>query len=131
MVHRNIDVLERAASELATVLNGFDGVIDINDGFADGKEQLDLVKPEARALDLLKQAWRDNFAHLSSEPKLFDNSDAMKYASMFVSRKKSADPSMISITSICGIRREIPLVEVANVSRGRVTHRSVVPDAGP
>ena len=32
LVHRNIDVLERAASELATVLNGFDGVIDINDG---------------------------------------------------------------------------------------------------
>ena len=49
----DIDVLERAASELATVLNGFDGVIDINDGFADGKEQLDLkLKPEARALGL-------------------------------------------------------------------------------
>ena len=51
--HRDRRVLERAADEVAGQLASFAGVIDIDNGFAAGKPQLDLrLKPEARALGL-------------------------------------------------------------------------------
>ncbi|NUN14717.1 MAG: efflux RND transporter permease subunit [Myxococcales bacterium] len=49
--HTNLEVLETAAEDLAATLQTFAGVKDINDGFAQGKPQLDLkVTHEARSL---------------------------------------------------------------------------------
>ncbi|WP_207680220.1 efflux RND transporter permease subunit [Desulfonema magnum] len=51
--HRDMDILERAASELAELLKAYEGVIDINDGFATGKSQLNFtIRPEAQSLGL-------------------------------------------------------------------------------
>ena len=51
--HKNIDLLERAASEVAEALGFYPNVTDINDGFAPGKQQVDFqIKPEARSLGL-------------------------------------------------------------------------------
>jgi len=51
--HRDTDVLERAAAELASSLNAYAGVIDIDDGFSQGKSQLNFtIKPEAQSLGL-------------------------------------------------------------------------------
>ncbi|MEM9490054.1 MAG: efflux RND transporter permease subunit, partial [Myxococcota bacterium] len=51
--HRELEPLRAAASELAAAIGEFSGTFDINDGFENGKEQLDLtLKPEARALGL-------------------------------------------------------------------------------
>ncbi|MFW6197740.1 MAG: efflux RND transporter permease subunit, partial [Myxococcota bacterium] len=51
--HPNQDELEAASQELAAALGEFPGVIDIDDGFARGKEQLDLkLTAHGRALGL-------------------------------------------------------------------------------
>lgn len=51
--HKNIDLLEKAASEVAEALGFYPNVTDINDGFAPGKKQVDFqIKPEARSLGL-------------------------------------------------------------------------------
>ena len=51
--HKNIDLLENAASEVAAALGFYPNVTDIDDGFAPGKQQVDFqIKPEARSLGL-------------------------------------------------------------------------------
>ncbi len=51
--HTDIDVLEGAAGELATSLESFNGVYDINDGFQAGKPRLDFkLKEQARSLGM-------------------------------------------------------------------------------
>lgn len=41
--HRDMDVLEAASNSLAKALHGYDGVIDIDDGFSEGKPQFDFT----------------------------------------------------------------------------------------
>jgi multidrug efflux pump subunit AcrB len=51
--HKDIGLLEKAASEVAEALGFYPNVKDINDGFAPGKQQVDFqIKPEARSLGL-------------------------------------------------------------------------------
>jgi len=51
--HRDIEVLEKASQELAAALESYPTVIDVDDGFAQGKQQIDFkVKPEALSLGL-------------------------------------------------------------------------------
>ncbi len=51
--HRDIKVLEQASGELAAALEYFPNVIDIDDGFSPGKQQIDFkVLPEAQSLNL-------------------------------------------------------------------------------
>jgi multidrug efflux pump subunit AcrB len=51
--HRDLSVLEKASEELATALENYSQVKDIDDGFAPGKQQLDFtLKPAARSLGL-------------------------------------------------------------------------------
>jgi len=51
--HRDIRVLEQASAELASAMEYFPNVIDIDDGFSPGKQQIDFkVKPEGQSLNL-------------------------------------------------------------------------------
>ena len=51
--HRDIGVLEHASGELAAAMEYFPNVIDIDDGFSPGKQQIDFkVLPEAQSLNL-------------------------------------------------------------------------------
>ncbi len=51
--HRDIGVLEHASAELAAAMEYFPNVIDIDDGFSPGKQQIDFkVRPEAQSLNL-------------------------------------------------------------------------------
>jgi multidrug efflux pump subunit AcrB len=53
LLHDDMDVLERASSQLAEAMRDYAGVWDIDDGFAHGKPQLDLrLTPEAKSLGL-------------------------------------------------------------------------------
>ncbi|MBN2430623.1 MAG: efflux RND transporter permease subunit [Acidobacteria bacterium] len=52
--HPDPEILEISAAELAEALREFQGVRDIDDGFANGKPQIDFkIKPEARSLGLV------------------------------------------------------------------------------
>lgn len=51
--HQNMQVLERASAELARALSYYPSVVDVDDGFAPGKRQIDFqVRPAARSLGL-------------------------------------------------------------------------------
>ena len=51
--HPDNEVLEAAAARLAALLENFSGTTEVDDGFARGKEQLDIkLRPEARSLGL-------------------------------------------------------------------------------
>lgn len=51
--HKNLDLLEKAAADVADALGYYPIVKDIDDGFAPGKQQIDFrIKPEARSLGL-------------------------------------------------------------------------------
>ena len=51
--HKNIDLLEKAAADVAQALGFYPIVKDIDDGFAPGKQQIDFqIKPEARSIGL-------------------------------------------------------------------------------
>ena len=51
--HSNLEVLEAASAELAEALSFYPSVVDVDDGFAPGKQQLDFqMLPEARSLGL-------------------------------------------------------------------------------
>ncbi|MCI5146283.1 MAG: efflux RND transporter permease subunit, partial [Candidatus Electrothrix sp. AR3] len=53
LTHPDPKTLELAAAELAEAIAGYDGVTDINDGFAQGKPQYDFkILPEGRAAGL-------------------------------------------------------------------------------
>jgi multidrug efflux pump subunit AcrB len=55
--HGDTDMLELAAAELAGALQDFQGVRDIDKGFASGKPQLDFtIRPEGRSLGLTASA---------------------------------------------------------------------------
>ena len=51
--HRDIGVLDRASAELARSLATYPNVMDINDGFSPGKQQIDFqMRPEGQSLGL-------------------------------------------------------------------------------
>jgi len=53
LIHRDVPTLERAAAELGKLLENYDGIRDIDDGFSMGKPQLDFkIKPAARAMGI-------------------------------------------------------------------------------
>ena len=53
LAHRDLEVLEAASTQLAGALTTFAGVRDVDDGFSDGKPQLDFkLKPLASSLGL-------------------------------------------------------------------------------
>jgi multidrug efflux pump subunit AcrB len=49
--HPQTGILERAATDLAGILQGYTGVRDVDDGYSSGKVQLDFrIKPEAQSM---------------------------------------------------------------------------------
>ena len=64
--HGDVETLREAAERVATALRDYDGLTDINDGFAGGKPQLDVtLEPLGRAMGLterdLARQLRDSF----------------------------------------------------------------------
>lgn len=55
--HRDVRVLEDAAAKLGRILEDYEGVSDVDDGFAAGMRQLDMtLRPAARAMGLTERA---------------------------------------------------------------------------
>ncbi len=127
--HRDNDTLEAAASSLASKVETYAGVFDVNDGFAAGKEQLDLtLKPAARAMgitesDLARQVRNAFFgAEVTRQQRGRDE------VRIFVRRPKEERISEFDIEQLL-IQTpqggEIPLRQAANINRGR-SYTSIV-----
>lgn len=62
--HQDNEILEAAASDLAAVLSGYEGVSDIDDGFASGKPQFDYtLTAEGDALGLTARQLGEQLRH--------------------------------------------------------------------
>lgn len=62
--HHDAHILEGAAKDLVGILSEYQGVTDINDGFASGKPQLDFtIKPEGSSLGLNAQQLGEQLRH--------------------------------------------------------------------
>jgi multidrug efflux pump subunit AcrB len=143
--HRDLGILESAAATLAQSLASYSGTIDIDDGFREGKPQLDLkLRPEARTLGLTE-------ADLARQVRgAFFGAEAVRQqrgreeVRVFVRRPLEERSSLYAIenfmvrTSAGG---EIPLSQAATVSQGTsytsITRRdgrriaTVTADVGP
>ncbi|MCX7914952.1 MAG: efflux RND transporter permease subunit, partial [Verrucomicrobiae bacterium] len=121
--HRDVDVLERASRDLASRLTELPVVKDIDAGFRGGKPQLDFVVTEAgRSLGLTSQEVARQIRHAfygaealrqqrgRNETKVMVRLPAEERASEY-----DVEHLMVRVPS----GADVPLVEVAEVRRGR------------
>lgn len=121
--HPDLDVLERAAAQLAEGLARYAGAEDINDGFSAGKEQLDFtLTPAARAMGitetLLARQVRDAFFGAEAVRQQRGRDELRVYVRRPLDERQSlADLERFVVRSPDG--GEIPLSEAAEIRRNR------------
>ncbi|MFK7991401.1 MAG: efflux RND transporter permease subunit [Sandaracinaceae bacterium] len=121
--HPNLQTLERAATQMAEGLASYSGVEDIDDGFAEGKEQLDFtLRPEARARGITEQMLarqlRDAFFGSEAVRQQRGRDEIRVYVRRPLAERTSvADVEELLIRTPEG--GEIPLREAAQIHRGR------------
>tara|TARA_R110002072_G_scaffold157176_1_gene307750 strand:- start:2101 stop:5238 length:3138 start_codon:yes stop_codon:yes gene_type:complete len=121
--HRDINVLDRAGKSLAETLSGYDFVKDIDDGFSDGKQQLDFkLKPEGRSLGLTTRDVAEQIRHAFYGANALRQQRGRNEVKVLVRRPESERISEYDIAQLL-IRTpagtDVPLYEIASVSRGR------------
>ncbi|MFW6066896.1 MAG: efflux RND transporter permease subunit [Myxococcota bacterium] len=121
--HPNEETLEQAASELARTLGNYAGVIDVDDGFALGKQQLDLtLTQQGRALGLteleLARQVRGSFFGSEALRQQRGRDEVRVYV-----RLPEADRESLHTVEQMVLQTpegaEIPLDQAAHVERGR------------
>ncbi len=121
--HASTSVLEEAASDLARQLRAFDGVKDIDDGFARGKPQLSLkLRPEARSLGVpageLGRPVRDAF-YGAEALRQQRGRDEIKVMVRLPEDERQSEYSVEELLIRTRDGGEIPRREAAEVVRGR------------
>lgn len=121
--HRNMDVLEQASKELAASLASYPMVIDINDGFMPGKQQLDFsILPEGRSLgltsqDIARQVRNSYYGAEAIRQQRGRNEVKIKVRLPIKERQTEFSLEELIIRTPAGL--EVPLREVAEIERGR------------
>lgn len=121
--HKDLEVLEAAANELAQSLEKFPGVYAIDSGFSPGKEQLDVtLKPSARALGLtesdLARQLRGSFYGVEAVRQQRGREELRVYVRLPDEQRESEyDYEALMLRTPDG--GEIPLLEAVNIERGR------------
>ena len=121
--HPDIETLENAASELAGILGTFDGLEDINDGFATGKQQLSFtLTPEAKALGLTEESLGRQVRAAIYGVEAFRQLRGANEIKVMISLPEDERRSIASLESLIvrtpsGV--EIPFTEAATVAPGR------------
>jgi len=121
--HRDIDVLEHAGVTLGEALTEFGGTSDISDGHTAGKVQLDLqVAPEGSSLGLtnagIARQVRDFFYGAEALRQQRGRSEVKVLVHLPPAERASEyDVEQLLLRTPAG--RDVPLVQVATVERGR------------
>ncbi len=121
--HPDPQELERAATEFAKILQNYEGVIDIDDGFAPGKEQLDFtLKPEARAFGLtesdLATQVRAAFFGIEAARQQRGRDEVRVYV-RYPDEERRSLRSIEQMVLQTPSGTEIPLSQAAHIKRGR------------
>lgn len=121
--HTDVPTLERAAAHLGTLLAEFPSVTDIDDGFQEGKEQLDFtLKPEGRSLGLTSSEVARQVRHafegaLPIRQQRGRNEVKVRVFLPEGQRASEYDIEQLMIRTPAG--QDVPLRQVADVERGR------------
>lgn len=120
--HPNLETLEAAAAALAGGLREYSGVREIDDGFSEGKDQLDFqLRPEARARGITEQMLarqlRDAFFGAEAVRQQRGRDEIRVYVRRPLAERQSlADVENMLVRTPDG--GEIPLTEAAEIRRG-------------
>lgn len=120
--HPDLNVLETAAGELAQRLAEFPGAQDIDDGFSQGKTQLDLhLRPEARALGITEAELGRQLRNAYYGAEAVREQRGRDEVRVVVRRPREERESLASLEQFL-LRTpqggEIPLAEAAEIERG-------------
>jgi multidrug efflux pump subunit AcrB len=121
--HSDMSVLQSAATDLSIRLADYDGVLDINDGFALGKEQIDFkLKPAARSLGLTETALARQVRNAFYGSEAVRQQRGRDEVRVFVRRPLAERQSEFALDTLL-LRTpqggEVPLSEAAEIKRGR------------
>ncbi|MCD4718187.1 MAG: efflux RND transporter permease subunit [Desulfobacterales bacterium] len=121
--HRDIDILERASSELAGALGFFPNVTDIDDGFAPGKQQIDFqIKPEGRSLGMRSREVAKQVRHAYYGAQVLRQQRGRNEVKVMVRLPKGERVSEHNLEEMVlrtPAGKEIPLTEAVTLKRGR------------
>ncbi|MBU0678890.1 MAG: efflux RND transporter permease subunit [Verrucomicrobia bacterium] len=121
--HKDIDVLDRASAALAERLAEFPNTKDIDDGYTPGKAQFDFkMKPEGRSLGLnateVARQIRNAFYGAEAMRQQRGRNEVKAVVRLPEEERSSEyDIEQLLIRTPSG--RDVPLMEVAEVERGR------------
>lgn len=121
--HTDIHVLEVAAAELSARLREYTGVYQIDSGFSEGKEQLDLkLKPGARALGIteveLGRQLRGAFYGAEAARQQRGRDEVRAYVRL-PDRERRSEHDIEDYLIFTPDGGEVPLRQAAQVKRGR------------
>ena len=121
--HRSLETLRQASAELAGRLREFDGLIDVDDGYARGKDQLDLkLSSEGRALGVTEAELATQVRHALFGAEAVRQQRGRDEVRVYVRRPKGERESLSFVEGLL-VRTpqggEIPLSQAAHVRRGR------------
>jgi len=120
--HSNMDVLETAATELATKMGEYAGVNDVDDGFSGGKPQLDFtLTPEGQSLgftaaELGRQVRGAFFGAEALRQQR--GRDEVKVMVRLPERERSSEHDVEAMLLRTPEGGEVPLAVVAEIERG-------------
>ena len=121
--HRDIDILELASGELAQALAFYPKVMDIDDGFSPGKQQIDFkIKPEGRSLGLNARVVARQIRHAYYGAEALEQQRGRNEVSVKVRLPRSERTSEYHLEEMIlrtPAGKEVPLREAVSISRGR------------
>ncbi len=121
--HRDIEILERASSELAGALGFFPNVTDIDDGFSPGKQQIDFqIKPEGRSLGMRSREVAKQLRHAYYGAEVLRQQRGRNEVKVMVRLPKGERVSEHNLEEMVlrtPADKEIPLTEAVTLKRGR------------
>jgi multidrug efflux pump subunit AcrB len=121
--HRNIEVLERASAELAEAMGYYPNVVDIDDGFSPGKQQIDFnIKPESQSLGLQSREVARQVRNAYYGAEVLRQQRGRNEVKVVVRRPKAErihESSLEEMILRTPAGKEIPLREAATFTRGR------------
>lgn len=121
--HRDVAVLEQAGQELAEAMGYFPFLVDIDDGYLPGKQQIDFrVRPEARSLGMTARDVANQVRHAYYGAEALRQQRGRNEVKVMVRlpiSERVSEHNLEQMILRTPAGREIPLMEAVSVSRGR------------
>jgi multidrug efflux pump subunit AcrB len=121
--HRDIGTLERASAELAEGMGYYPNMVDIDDGFSPGKQQIDFkMKPEGRSMGLRSREVARQVRHAYYGSEVLRQQRGRNEVKVMVRLPKAervSEHNLEEMILLSPSGKEIPLREAVSLKRGR------------